>query len=458
MYVNISVYFSRLMLRSLTCPSIAPTNISIYIDIYTYIYVYIYICIYKQAYIYIYIYIRICIYCTGLLSALACEWAMSHIQMRHVSHIAVTYQMLAHYTLADRARILEDLRFVSVPEIEPERMALMYAMGAEHAEVLHVSAKASALFALLDTQHAGRLCLCLWVRVCVWGVVVEGGRGCVFGCVCVCVCTRVCVCTCVCGRVGGCMYVCACVCAFVHVGMFVCLRFGVWVCLGAESSALLAPRFVAKRPIRLKLDDAMEWHSRCNRLSSSPDLSCHVLLQRDQLDWNWMMRLNDTWDARDDTGSCLRSSRVEWASFIGLFPYKYVSFDTSHMSKRLRWEAIRDLVSAAPVFLAVGRVCFFSCYMCLFFRLLCLPCGMGFFYRALSIQIRLFWHISHVSSDISHLTSHFSCVSCAVCHVSCLCLVSHVARLSRAYRLSCVSHVSGSSTIFKKCNETYAPS
>ena len=135
--------------------------------------------------------------------------------------------MLAHYTLADRARILEDLRFVSVPEIEPERMALMYAMGAEHAEVLHVSAKASALFALLDTQHAGRLCLCLWVRVCVWGVVVEGGRGCVFGCVCVCVCTRVCVCTCVCGRVGGCMYVCACVCAFVHVGMFVCLRFGV---------------------------------------------------------------------------------------------------------------------------------------------------------------------------------------------------------------------------------------
>jgi len=148
--------------------------------------------------------------------------------MRRVSHIAVTYQMLAHYTLADRARILEDLRFVSVPEIEPERMALMYAMGAEHAEVLHVSAKASALFALLDTQHTGRLCVCLCVRVCGGG---RGWRGCVclVVCVCVCVCTRVCVCTCVrvcvCGRVGGCM--CVCVCVHLCTWVCVCLCFGV---------------------------------------------------------------------------------------------------------------------------------------------------------------------------------------------------------------------------------------
>jgi len=62
----------------------------------------------------------------------------------------------------------------------------------------------------------------------------------------------------------------------------------------------LLPRSVEKRPIRVRLRNEIEWHTKCNRLYyglhnvCSLCLFCHVPLKRDQLDWDCRMRSNDT--------------------------------------------------------------------------------------------------------------------------------------------------------------------
>ncbi len=69
---------------------------------------------------------------------------------------AVTYKMLATYSAADRARILEDLRYVSVPELDYEQLGMAKEQN-QTEEMVNVSSKASALFAMLDTRGKGKL-------------------------------------------------------------------------------------------------------------------------------------------------------------------------------------------------------------------------------------------------------------------------------------------------------------
>jgi len=77
---------------------------------------------------------------------------------------AVTYKMLAEYSAAERTRILEDLRFVCVPELDPAQVKEMLDCSTKREEVVNLHAKASALFALLGT-------------LCVRGGVDFGTRG-----------------------------------------------------------------------------------------------------------------------------------------------------------------------------------------------------------------------------------------------------------------------------------------
>ena len=69
---------------------------------------------------------------------------------------AVAYKMLATYSAADRSRILEDLRYVSVPELGQEQLEQAKEQN-QTEEIVNVSSKASALFAMLDTLGHGKL-------------------------------------------------------------------------------------------------------------------------------------------------------------------------------------------------------------------------------------------------------------------------------------------------------------
>ena len=57
--------------------------------------------------------------------------------------------MLAEYTAADRARILEDLRYVSVPQVDTNQLNSLWNEESQQEEEANVKAKASALFVLL---------------------------------------------------------------------------------------------------------------------------------------------------------------------------------------------------------------------------------------------------------------------------------------------------------------------
>jgi rubrerythrin len=86
---------------------------------------------------------------------------------------SVTYKMLAQYTAADRFRILQDLRDVSVPELSSKEMAQIMNQNQQE-EPLNVQAKGSALFQLLDVKSEGKLSrMELWAGLLDYGYTVE---------------------------------------------------------------------------------------------------------------------------------------------------------------------------------------------------------------------------------------------------------------------------------------------
>jgi hypothetical protein len=81
---------------------------------------------------------------------------------------AVTYKMLAEYTERDRNKVLEALKSVSLPTIDMSQLADK--SGARKEEAVKVSAKAAALFSLLDTQGIGKLSrMDLWAGLLDYG-------------------------------------------------------------------------------------------------------------------------------------------------------------------------------------------------------------------------------------------------------------------------------------------------
>jgi hypothetical protein len=86
---------------------------------------------------------------------------------------SVTYQMLAQYSAADRARVLKDLRAVSMPELNPKDIGQLD-LHNQQEETLNILAKGSALFTLLDVKSAGKLSrMELWAGLLDYGYTVE---------------------------------------------------------------------------------------------------------------------------------------------------------------------------------------------------------------------------------------------------------------------------------------------
>ena len=88
---------------------------------------------------------------------------------------------------------------------------------------------------------AGKMCVCVFVHVCVCVCLCMFVCACMHVCLCmfVCACVHVCVCVCLCMFVCACMHVCLCmfVCACVHVCVCVyaclCVRACMHVCVRA---------------------------------------------------------------------------------------------------------------------------------------------------------------------------------------------------------------------------------
>jgi hypothetical protein len=90
---------------------------------------------------------------------------ISHEEDSTARSYAVTYKMLADFSAADRTQTLENLRYVSVPEIESNAINNR---GSEQEDDINIQAKASALFTMLDTQGTFKVS-----RIALWAVIIE---------------------------------------------------------------------------------------------------------------------------------------------------------------------------------------------------------------------------------------------------------------------------------------------